>query len=68
MNGAELPDGTVLKVQPASSEHKRKAPQNHASTVPAELEVTTNNGEAEATGKMEVEQEEELDDFFASLE
>ena len=81
MNGAELPCGAVIGVQPASDDYK-KAPNKVENT-----QQTASNGAANASAgtkldsateangpKEEVSEdkaandEEDLDDFFASLE
>lgn len=57
MNGAELPDGSTLRVQPASSNHSYK---QYGSAILQKQEATVEEEE-------EAEVDEELDDFFAGL-
>jgi len=65
MNGAELPCGSVLRVEPARSNRNTVPAQNNHPTVEA-----SNTAIDEKKDKMNAagEGEEDLDDFFESLE
>mmetsp|Transcript_6323 Transcript_6323/g.14280 ORF Transcript_6323/g.14280 Transcript_6323/m.14280 type:complete len:113 (-) Transcript_6323:144-482(-) len=68
MNGAELPCGTVIQVQPASSDYKKSSHSHYGN---GESEEGKSTDPRETKGKTDVERVEEatadLDDFFASL-
>lgn len=78
MNGAELPCGTVIQVEPASSEYK-EVKHSHYGPQPStqqqqQQEAATSTAVVEATAKEKQDDEkkveeatEDLDDFFASL-
>jgi len=65
MNGAELPCGSVLRVEPARSNRNTVATQNNHPTV--EASNTAIDEKKSETNAVE-EGEEDLDDFFESLE
>ena len=76
MNGAELPCGIAMGVQPADTSYNKKSPKEHRSNIQAKPPVdedakSVKNGKDEAKIQQEIitseNATEELDDFFASL-
>jgi len=71
MNGAELPCGTVIQVEPANSKYK-DAKASHYGPQSAQLsqKEETESPSTQNTQKHDKKEEapEDLDDFFASLE
>ena len=76
MNGAELPCGTVIKVEPARTNDRKDGDHYGPAAVPnAATNEESTRAEAstaeeattEADEKKVEEASEELDDFFASL-
>ena len=83
MNGAELPDGTVIRAEPADLDYNKKKPriQQEDQTQQNGKEVAAEDGDLDnkevgskgiqADPKQlpkEEEEDDDLDDFFASLE
>ena len=64
MNGAELWDGVVLQVQPASTSDQDMLHMSAASTV---LEKMEENGKAAHPACASGDDDDELDEFFDSL-
>ena len=81
MNGAELPDGTVIRAEPADLDYNKKKPRIQQEDQPKQNgEVVVEDGKLDnkevgskgiADSKQlskEGEEDDDLDDFFASLE
>jgi hypothetical protein len=82
MNGAELPDGTVIRAEPADLDYNKKKPriqqedqtQQNGKEVAAEdgdldnKEVGSKGIQADSKQLPKEEDDDDLDDFFASLE
>jgi len=82
MNGAELPDGTIIRAEPADLDYNKKKPriqeedqieQNRKLAEDDKLdnkEVSSKELKADPKQppKEEEEEDDDLDDFFASLE
>ena len=79
MNGAELPDGTVIRAEPADLDYNKKKPkirQEDQTQLVAAEDGKPDNKEVGSKGiqadpkqlPKEEEEDDDLDDFFASLE
>lgn len=81
MNGAELPDGTVIKAEPADLDYNKKKPriQQEGQTEQNREVVEDDKPDNKEVGSKgiqtdskqppkEEEDDDDLDDFFASLE
>ena len=71
MNGAELPCGSAMGVEPADMNYKKKnstEQQRIASTLCQQSHSTNdNNGHGTVEQTQQPSTEDDLDDFFASL-
>jgi uncharacterized FlaG/YvyC family protein len=75
MNGAELPSGAILQVQPADSSYKNSQQQPQTHYAPHNQKTNQQGGHDEPPTsddkKVEGKQDDiddDLDDFFGSLE
>lgn len=72
MNGCELPGGVVLNVEPSDPLHKQrnKDKSGHGADLSHREQSGTTTGHENENQDQgpEIENEDDLDDFFASLE
>ena len=79
MNGAELPDGTIIRAEPADLDYNKKKPriqqedqtQQNGKIMAAEDGKEVGSKAIQVDPKQppkEEEEDDDLDDFFASLE
>jgi hypothetical protein len=68
MNGAELPCGSVLQVEPADSNYSQKQrPAEESERSAKESEIVPPHDESKPESKTEVQPADDLDEFFDSL-
>jgi len=67
LNGAELPCGSVLSVEPANMDYKNKNKNSH-SEKPVEKKGSLTEKTVPNNTDKEDNDNDDLDDFFASLE
>jgi len=78
MNGAELPDGTIIRAEPADLDYNKKKPKIQQEDQTEQTRKVVKDGkpdnkevgskEIQADSKQPPKDDDDLDDFFASLE